>query len=58
MGVIGENSGMEVSREANPRSGGKTEPADIFDKMDDVFWDAYWTLDDDDQQPEAALSQL
>jgi hypothetical protein len=48
---------MEVSQEVIPRPSGKSIPADITDKQEDIFWDAHWTLDDEDQQPEATLVQ-
>lgn len=54
---------MEVSHEVIPRSTGKTGKvgrARISDSdvVDEIFWDAHWTLDDDDQQPESALALL
>ena len=57
---------MEVSHEVIPRSSGKTGKTGKVgrarisdaDVVDEIFWDAHWTLDDDDQQPESALALL
>lgn len=49
---------MEVSQETILHRNGKTPSTDISDSTDDVFWDAHWTLDDDEQTPEPTTLAL
>jgi hypothetical protein len=52
---------MEVSQEVIRHSTDKSVksvPKETPDKVYDVFWDAHWTLDDDDQQYDSALVLL
>jgi hypothetical protein len=53
-----EDSGMEVSQETIVTSSDIPVPSDISDTPAELFWDAHWTLDDDEWEPEQSLVAL
>ncbi len=49
---------MEVSEETSFSTSNIPETLGIIDTPADLFWDAYWTLDDDEWEPESSMAAL
>jgi hypothetical protein len=53
-----EDSGMEVSQETIVTSSDISESLDKADTPIELFWDAHWTLEDDEWDPGQTLILL
>ena len=55
---MAEDSGMEVSQETIVITSDIPDSSDIPDTPLELFWDAHWTLDDDEWSPDHSLALL